>query len=73
VVAESVGEIGAAFGPLMLAWIGGEMCPPVLVLLPPDLVDLALFTGVYIGCQHLPRLLTALPCIDQPDIGVCPE
>jgi len=27
VVAESVGEIGAAFGPLMLAWIGDEMTP----------------------------------------------
>jgi len=24
-VAQSVGEIGAAFGPLMLAWIGDEM------------------------------------------------
>jgi len=27
VVAESVGEIGAVFGPLMLAWIGKEMTP----------------------------------------------
>jgi len=27
IVAQSVGEIGAAFGPLMLAWIGTEMKP----------------------------------------------